>query len=267
MKVHEVIGFGLVEMKTGVLLGLECETEGHRLPQIENAFWNTVPDGSLRNGLEYVSKPLKETQVGTALTKLHKEITDQGGQVDYSFRCSTHVHINVLDLDHNQLMSMIFLYMMYENVFMNFVAEERVGNRFCLRFQDAQYLTSEVSHFFQRTRQGNLAHAIGGLRQERLKYAGFNLYTLRKYGTLEFRALEGTNDRQKILNWVKAIIALRTVSTDYNDPVALYNDFLADPGSFAEKLFGHAPEAFLKDGWRQQVEEGYSQNLAVLMSL
>lgn len=267
MKVHKVLGFGQGEMKTGVLLGLECETEGRRLPQIENAFWNTVPDGSLRNGLEYVSKPLKEAQLGTALTKLHKEITDRGGIFDYSFRCSTHVHINVQDLDHGQLMSMIFLYMMYENVFMNYVAEERVGNRFCLRFQDAQYLTNEVTRFFERTRQIGLDHAIAGLSQERLKYAGFNLYTLRKYGTLEFRALEGTNDRPKIVNWVKAIIALRTVAMDYNDPVALYNDFIADPTSFAEKLFGHAPDAFLKDGWREQVEEGYSQNLAVLMAL
>ena len=267
MKVYETMGLGKNEAKTGPLLGLECETEGQSLPGVFDYFWTTVQDGSLRGGLEYVSIPLKPAQVDKALNQLHKKWVDENAKIKYSFRCSTHVHVNTQDMTLEQLMCMIFLYMMYENVFMNLVADERVGNRFCLRFQDAQHLTNEVSHMFTLIRQGEGVHALRNLRQDALKYAAFNLHTLRKYGTLEFRALEGTQDVAKIAAWTEAIVRLRSTSMKWDDPAALYEAFVNDPTELADNIFGHAPERFLKPGWQAQVEEGYSQNQAVLMSL
>ena len=267
MKVYEVLGIPKAVKKTGPFLGLECETEGRRLPHVESAVWDTVPDHSLRNGLEYVSKPIKPADVVPGLTALFKAVKEADGVPAYSFRCSTHVHINVQDFTEKQLMNMIFLYMMYENVFMNYVADERVGNRFCLRFQDAQHLTHEVTTFFRATQENGLDMAISRLRQENLKYAAMNLYTLRKYGTLEFRALEGTDDVAKIDTWVQAIVRLRSTAMKWETPQDVYAAFLDNPTDIANDLFGHAPDAFLKPGWHEQVEEGYSQNQAVLMAL
>lgn len=263
MKIYEALGFDAPEHK-GPMLGIECETEGSRLEHLNNNVWRTEMDGSLRDGLEYVSFPLKPEQVKGAIVSLHKHIKDQGGKVRYSFRCSTHVHINVLDMSENEVMTMMFLYMMYENVFMNFVAPERVGNRFCLRFQDAQALTNELCRFFM-TAPGGLRGAIIGLHQENLKYAALNLYTLRKYGTLEFRALEGCSDEKRIHNWVTAIVKLREQAVKIGNPLAAYEKFIEDPQYFVDGIFMHDPASFLKEGWKNQVEEGFSQNQAVLM--
>lgn len=267
MRVHEVLGLTLEQAKKGAQLGIECETEGRNLPMLDNRFWRTEQDGSLRNGLEYVSHPLKPEALRPAFTALNTGFRANEAVLDYSFRCSTHVHVNVQDFNENQLKSMIFLYMMYENVFMNYVAPHRVGNRFCLRFQDAGALTWEVESMFRIIRENNLAHAIANLRQDALKYAAFNLYTLRKYGTLEFRALQGTSDITVVEPWVQAILNLRMLAAAWEEPAALYAKFLEDPRDFADKLFGHAPDKFLLPGWQEQVEEGFSQNQAVLMSL
>lgn len=272
MFVYQVLG--LLDPTVGVRFGIECETEGESLPNEVPHTWRAEHDGSLRNGMEYVTDgSIPPESVRLELKKLHKYLKDAGAVTEYSFRCSTHVHCNVQDLNEWQVVNCIFLYMLFENVFMNFVAPARVGNRFCLRFQDAQQLTHAVCRLVAICGNtddfGNRAfqHAVVGLRQETLKYAALNIYTLRKYGTLEFRALEGTNDVDRINTWCQAIKNWRNVATSFNSPKELYEAFLANPGEMAMNIFGHAPEAFLKPGWQNQVEEGYSQNLAVLMHL
>lgn len=267
MQVWETLDLAKNQRRTGPMLGIECEIEGKRLPMMQTQVWRSEIDGSLRDGMEYITCPLEPKGVVEALNGLFTYITDNGGKIEYSFRCSTHVHVNVQDLTEEQLMSMIFLYMMYENVFMNYVSDERVGNRFCLRFQDAQQLTYEVSRMFSRIREAGLRHAVLSLRQNDLKYAAMNMYTLRKYGTLEFRALEGTNDPERINTWVNAIVRLRSTAMKFASPEEAYNTFMDNPTALANKIFGHCPDKFLLPGWHQQVEEGYSQNLAVLMTL
>lgn len=267
MKIYQALGIAAANSLKGPYLGIECETEGKRLPVVAGRYWRTEEDGSLRNGLEYVSQPLKPVEVKAAVASLQEQITSAGGKTEYSFRCSTHVHVNVQDLTDQQLICMIFLYMMYENVFMNYVADVRIGNRFCLRFQDAQYLTAEVGEFISNNNRVSLSHAMAGLRQDRLKYAALNLYTLNKYGTLEFRALEGCGSPERITKWIQALVRLRSTAMKWNNPAKLYEAFIEDPTELAMLLFGHAPEEFMKPGWQQQVEEGYSQNQAVLMYL
>ena len=267
MKVWEALEIDPNHVVKGTMFGIECETEGRRLPQIDHQFWRTEADGSLRDGLEYVSHPLKADDVEKALTALFQEIKNQKGIVNYSFRCSTHVHVNVQDLEQEELFTMIFLYMLYENVFMNYVHPDRVGNRFCLRFQDAGGLHQEFIRLLKNTRGCGLGRSLRGLRQEVLKYAALNMYTLIKYGTLEFRALEGTNDVKKIHNWTLAIENLRDLSVVLKNPNDAYDHFLRDPESLAEAIFKHDKEGFLKDDWRMQVEEAYSQTQAILAYL
>lgn len=272
MKIHECLGIREV---VGVKFGLECETEGRGLPDTAPQTWNAVHDGSLRDGMEYVTAgTVTPENVSKELNKLHKYIRESNGEVKYSFRCSTHVHCNVTDLTEWQTMNCIFSYMLFENVFMNFVDKSRVGNRFCLRFQDAQQLTTQVCRMIEKIKiveaEGSnmgMVHVMANLRQENLKYAALNLFTLKKYGTLEFRALEGTNDVAKINNWCIAIANWRKNAEEYANPRELFNAFMEDPEAMAMKIFGHAQEQFLKPGWKDQVEEGYSQNMSVLMYL
>ena len=265
-KVYEALGRTKNDHMKGAMLGIECETEGKNLGRVGGMqYWRAEADGSLRNGIEYVSIPLEPKLLETALKELQKGFKDAKVVLDYSFRCSTHVHINVQDLTEGQLQSMILMYMLYENVFMNYVSDERVANRFCLRFQDAGSLTHQVGQILRDIRRNGLRHAFMNFQQNELKYAAFNLYTLVKYGTLEFRALEGTNDLEHIQTWVQAIIRLRSNAMKWEDPMAMYEEFQRAPGKMANEIFGHAPDKFLKAGWQQQVEEGHSQNMAVFM--
>lgn len=260
MKVRDAIEVPGLE---GSVVGIECETEGDGLFPIATDDWRSEHDGSLRNGMEYITAPIPPERVKECIQELHKLIKKGKGKVSYSFRCSTHVHLNVTDLEQEQVLSMILLYGMYENVFMNYVDKSRVGNRFCLRFQDAGALVHEVAKFFSNVRKQDQL-AIHRLNQNELKYGAINLFTLRKYGTLEFRALEGTADADRISIWVNTLVKLREIACRYEGPQQAYEAFTNDPQGMAEELFSAAPEAFLKAGWKQQVEEAFSQNQIII---
>lgn len=260
MKVQDILHIPGLE---GPNVGIECETEGRGLFHIANDTWRSEIDGSLRNGMEYITAPLAPNDVAKAITELHKELRKGGARVEYSFRCSTHVHVNVTDMEMCQVLSMILLYGMYENVFMNYVDKTRVGNRFCLRFQDAGALTHEVAKFFA-TAFRDETEAIVELNQNELKYGAINLYTLRKYGTLEFRALEGSSDPKHIHNWVKSLVKLREVAMQYEGPGKAFEAFANDPEGMAQEIFQSDPERFLKAGWKHQVEEAFSQNQLII---
>lgn len=255
---------GYVEYK-GIKFGIECEVEGARLPEvIPGGFWRIEIDGSLRGGLEYIlSKPMGKENAITSLKLLFNTFVKNKTVLDYSFRTSTHVHVNVGDLELNKVMNIVFLYTLVEDLFVNFCAEQRRGNRFCLRFKEANYLYGVVEKILKDYRAFGTLDAIGRISQEQTKYAALNLYTLRKYGTLEFRSLEGTNDIDKISKWLTAIENIVNVGQRYENIAELHDDFFQDPEKIVDEIF---TEDFKFEGWKQSVEESYSQAFHLVLT-
>lgn len=262
MKIHEILG---VKKITGVHFGVECEVEGERLPHIADDVWRTEADGSLRNGLEYVfDGPLKPKEAKAALEELFNTFKVNRSKLDYSFRTSTHVHVNVRDLEVKQAINIVFLYSLVEDLFTNFCAPHRRGNRFCLRFKDAEHLYTTLSGMITRAYSGRGGDAIHVLDQNLTKYSALNLFTLQKYGTLEFRTLEGTNDYDKIVMWLDTIQRLVEVGKDFDDLETLHNAFFQDPEAMIDLIF--KDDVFKFNGWKQSVEESYSQSYQLVLA-
>jgi hypothetical protein len=93
-------------------------------------------------------------------------------------------------------------------------------------------------------------HHVG---QDRQRYAAMNFEALRKYGSIEFRGMEGNMNVKRISTWCEALISMRNFAVKMDNPKAVYELFMAHgPVAFITQVLGGiAPEfhyiRFLKD--------------------
>lgn len=237
----------------GAVAGVELEMEGNRFPK-EVKGWKAVADGSLREGIEFVLEtPEGALKLKESLLAMGEAFEANQTKRSYSFRTSTHVHVNVSNLTISQVKSIVALYYLFENQFTGFCAKHRQGNRFCLRLREAEMIVPLVGKFFRDERPPSPDHA---------KYMALNLATLSKYGTLEFRTLEGTDDWSKIYTWVRALLRLRKVGKEVGS-IADFKDKSVE--ELADTVFNtpRLKEMFLKPGWEVDVE--YQRSLMLDM--
>lgn len=187
--------------------GLEFEAEEvkSRLPvdQEEAGYWVEKEDNSLRNnGMEYV---LREPLFGEDLLSSMKWICEWGTKerLGTNFRTGLHVHIDVRNLGPSELLSMIIYYALFEKVIFDWVGDDRDGNIFCMPFYKAEGVLEPI---VTALRAGNkikdAAKAID-------RYAAFNLNSLSKFGTVEFRHLKTTFNYERVLKWVNICQAFK----------------------------------------------------------
>lgn len=182
--------------------GLEFEVEGERLPNLRTDSLKTVPDGSLRGGVEYVWKrPLNKEDSLAVLDYLNNKLED--AEVKFSFRTSTHVHINVLDLNQKDLLKFLYTLYLVEPCLVHFSGEGRKGNRFCLGLLDAEaiaYLLQEL--FATETPSAFFRFGRRHFETDVCKYSAINIAPMFYQGSIEVRTLRGTLDRGVIDSWL-----------------------------------------------------------------
>lgn len=206
MKIGEMIrkGFnnyvgdvGIMVMHSGVGVEIECENARHPL-QVDG--WNDVGEAMLINGREYV---LWEPLSGQALVDAVTNMCNAFKKEKFTQRCSTHIHIDVRDLTEVQMFNMITYYVIFERILLDFIAPERNGNVFCLPLYDA-IGTEEIL-----IRMSGDKGAFKRIRLDEAKYGSINLASPARLGSLEFRALEGTKDPVRLLNWINLHLCLK----------------------------------------------------------
>lgn len=243
--------FGVREVR-GAVVGLELEIEGENLPQsVPGDEWDVKRDGSLRGGLEYVfSKPLGSVATREALESIDKALKASGAVLNYSYRTSTHCHINVSNLEVEVVKTMISLFTLFEDEYINFCSRGRKANRFCLGAKDADGVIENINRFFSSDRVPD---------EGRGKYSALNLCTLSRFGTLEVRTLEGTDDWTRIFTWVRALLSLRKAAKDIGDRASLAE---MPKDEIIKMLFPteRLREQFLKDGWQERFD--YNKSVA-----
>ena len=224
----------------GALFGVEIETEGHKLPDRIPQQWGIKEDGSLRGrfpdqAAEYVmNRPLSLENSIEALKDLRKAMDENGAEFNYSFRTSVHVHLNVSDLTSEQYLNTVYTYLLLENVFVRYCGNERVGNRFCLRYQDAENLGGFLIEMFR-----NGAGFVNNAEMHHLKYAALNIAATPRYGSLEFRAMQGNLEVPYITVWLRAIDCVRKYAIAHANPQAIHDKFVKLGGSeFMKDVLG-----------------------------
>lgn len=177
------------------LCGLELEIEDvhdmHHMWLEEHQIM-VETDGSLRNhGHEFLIGP------GTLEENIKLFADIHSGEISYgkdafSSRTSTHVHVNMMYSDLYQVKNLLLLYSIFEDLFFNFVGPERKNNIHCVPLG--------YTHMSR-----NYGASTDILRSRWHKYTAFNLLPLNEKGTVEFRHLEGTNDKERVCEWLKLI--------------------------------------------------------------
>ena len=222
--------------KTIGLLGIEIEVEGERLPRFDSIYWRPEHDPSLRGeSVEYIlKKPMEASSIIKAVEELNKKAEEAETKFNFSFRTSTHVHLNVQHNTHVELLNILYTYYLLENPMINYCGEERKCNRFCLRLEDAEGCTRWINDLFKGTEQAILA--IPG---DQIRYSALNLEAIKKYGSIEFRSMRGTVDKKEIKTWLDLILSIRGYALSKKTPLEIYNDFIdRGPEKFVNGVVG-----------------------------
>lgn len=207
-------------------VGLELEIEGNNLPsqgQVEKvrgktsgAVWHTKTDGSLRGeALEYVlSSPCNVDEVDSMIDGLYDLFGKVGTELRLTNRCSTHVHVNMTGKKVNEITSAIALWTAFEEPLTLWAGEERVNNHFCLTAKDVNQGTVGAWRSFLRT---------GSTRwTEHLKYSALNILTLNRFGSLEYRVMNASEDPQRLIDWTKFVFHMTSFAgTQFKNPMSL----------------------------------------------
>lgn len=236
----------------GLAVEFEVEyTADKILPGYDVEGFRVVNDGSLRNlGIEYVSTAVRPlTGVKNDLDRLFLVlgvmkpfITDKKAA-----RTGFHVHGNTLNRTLTQTLTTITTYWLIESIVSPMCGEHREGSLFCLRAKDApgqvDFLTKALmtSHKTGRVLFSNFNEGA-------LKYAGLNLFTLVKFGSLEFRLMKGLFDVDLQKSWVQMCNQLM-YELPFESPFEVLEaawKYRENPREFLEILF-KGNERLLKD--------------------
>jgi hypothetical protein len=140
-----------------------------------------------------------------------------------------------------------------EEPLVRYCGKERVGNRFCLRLQDAEGL---MDYLFMLFRQGHtsLKHIHG----DAVRYASINVAATSKYGSLEFRSLKGNMDVDYITTWLQALDNLRSFAKEHANPQVIHDLFVnSTPEQFAEIVLGDVYPAFAYPEMEMEMRRGH----------
>jgi len=202
--------------------GIEVEVEGENLPDIVKG-WTTHHDGSLRgNSMEYLLPgPLGIDKCKDRLEYLQSKLSHPDVIINKSNRTSVHIHRNVQELTIRQIYNICTLYFIFEIPMTEYAGKERIGNVYCLRAVDAEFLIFEIIDSIQ-----NLTFLDNFNRNDEIRYSGLNLTSIPTFGSVEFRAFRGTIIAKDILNWMLVIEALFQSSLKYRNPKDIVSHFL-----------------------------------------
>lgn len=210
-EVNKINGYILPEP---CLLGVEFEWEGTgqnylgimgKYPALQE-YWLATRDGSLRgeDAVEFKTNgPLAPDDLFPAL----EAMMEASVKWQASRRTGLHVHMNAGDLTFRQLSNFVTLYALFEPCIYHAAGDERGANPFTVPLYKDGWVTGRIAAAFEHS--DNL---IAVLRESINKYCGLNLASLFTYGTVEFRHLRTTHDKEKIYAWINMILLLRRFS-------------------------------------------------------
>lgn len=175
--------------------------------------WKIVHDGSLRTGEEFVfNGPLVGANITKAL-KVFQDFVDvysfNNKSIQVSKRCSVHVHLDVRDMNEEELVNFILIYILVERLLFIYINPERKKNNYCKPLTDSafKHIIAEL-----KDRPGDIDMLLWTIRHSCDKYSALNILPVIKYGSAEFRHHHGTIDILSLKNWINIIFAVKRAS-------------------------------------------------------
>lgn len=180
------------------LIGVEHEIENvvhYNETKLQKLLIGCTKDGSLRNhGLEFITSPCTKEETFSNFVKMLDCL--ELGEDAFSSRTSIHVHMNVIGMEINHFLTLLYAYAAIEPFFFNFVGKERQSNIHCLPLSDTY-----LSKYYKEQDPGLFISKWS-------KYTALNLKPIHNQGSIEFRHMYGTGDPSLFYRWVNYIEAL-----------------------------------------------------------
>lgn len=206
--------------------GVEVELEGANVADAGFEvleLWLPHHDQSLRNhhgqAIEYVFRgPYDMAKTELAINRLFDFLNTPPVKVAPSYRTSIHVHVNFAAETYRTIYNFICLSIVLDELLVSQNGDHRIGNNFCLRARDAMGQTNSITKSIEN---GN---EFFGINQNE-RYSSINFASLLKFGTVEFRSLECTTHKGRLLHWINTLAHIKKVSKTFKDPSEIISAF------------------------------------------
>lgn len=178
--------------------------------------WKIVTDSSC--GYELVSPPLENCEASfEQVRKACKALHAANARVD--MRCGLHIHIEAPQLSADEARAIVASYSKNQNVINSFLARSRRASSFATSWNSNELVA------IQRAQSvAEIAAINSRLNGHRARYKAVSVQPFSRYGTIEFRQHQGTNNADKISNWVAFCVAMTNVTREldaHSSPEAL----------------------------------------------
>lgn len=239
------------------LVGVEVELEKIQGKEIDDVsrFWKWDRDGSLREGgVEFV---LRQPLLGKDLEDAISSLSNALKKIDYdaSFRTSLHVHVDARSMTHQQISNFIIIYCIFERVLFKY-SGGREYSEYCV----PNYMSED-----QKKHLASFSTILGSLekihrsanRAER--YAGLNIASLTRFGSLEVRSHRGTGDGEEIRNWVNILLEMKKFSDQTKQGIVEIFTNMSKEGMdyIVSEVFSDTSRKLLEyDGWKNDLKLG-----------
>jgi hypothetical protein len=206
----EIEAYGVTKIAINTALnaaGIICHIEGYN--HETRPHWKIVSDASLSGDMTFeLVSPILEGVNGLEQVMTVGNVLEQiGAKVNKS--CGLHVHIDGRDLTVPQLSRVCKMWLKYESCFDSIVPESRRNNPFCKAIR-AKFASLEAAFkaIDGAVRVRDLTQVMNSDRNSTVytsRYHKFNLESMARHGTVEFRQHSGTVNGLKMVNWVKLV--------------------------------------------------------------
>jgi Putative amidoligase enzyme len=203
-------------------------------------YWTLHMDNSLRNaGIEFVSLPLYGVDLCAALNSVSNLKLKTKGLWNPSFssRCSTHIHLDIRDLNKEQLLSLVCLYTLFESVMFDYWSARRKHGVYCVPISEQDVISNVLSRTNSATSDDEIQASLE-FCSESNRYSALNLAAIKKYGSLEFRQGDGTLDEEKIEVWIQILMCLKKYILEFSPKTMLQHITQMNFEILSKEVFG-----------------------------
>lgn len=231
-------------------VGVEIELEGvDNAGRFRSDYWEVKNDGSLRNGHEFVFRgPTGGRDLHNALVEIDTFLNTRNP--DGNWRCSTHVHVDVRDMNCKQLKNLIVAYAVLEKFLFKLSGIHRYKNNFCCALGFAQQQLKTLANGWNHESTYVFSNSVV---QGWDKYSALNLLPITQFGSVEFRLSEAKWRRGKLLLLCNRFLAIKELAMSWEGT--------------EEELIEHIINSDIRDilpkGLGKTIHEDYRDDLMV----
>lgn len=202
-------------------VGIEIEGEFaygtcDALPKLES--WRTDSDGSLRQGIEFISRILSYgAATNSAIDEFYEVIDDMA--LKGSVRTGTHVHVDCRDLTIPKIYDVVVSYILCEPLLLDYSGAMRKECIYCIPWFQAPLNVKSLIRV--NNKEDFNTFNISGMEQmfsmirDMNKYSAFFLGPLSGYGTVEFRSAPTWTKPEPLRAWVDACRTVVGLGCEY----------------------------------------------------